>query len=450
MRNIYTKFAYFILSGFAVICLYLLAISFKKYGLSLTVNIIICQLFLISTVIASVWGIYCRKKWRINLSLVLISLLFGVYVSEIFLSLYPHKGPLKHRVLIAKEKGVEFNEKTGFETAKHLNKQGDEIFLPIFPDYIIRQDGLIGENGNKMFPLGGLSETKNIFGNESGVWTVLCNDEHGFNNPPGLYNTKNIDIVLLGDSFTHGYSVKEGEDIGSRLREFGRRVLNLGNSAFGPLLEFATFKEYAVSLKPKIVLWLYSEQNDISNLEIEMTSSLLMGYLNGNFTQDLATRQNEIDKVIRSSYKKYVKPFSYKQKKISGKRKLFNMARLKNLRLRLTYKKPTLISKSTFLLFKEILRETSKTASSWGGKLYFVYLPAWERYRGNINLHDLKYRDEVLNIVRSIDIPIIDMHKSFTAQPDPLIFFPFRYFGHYNKEGYAYVAKVINKRLNGL
>ena len=81
----------------------------------------------------------------------------------------------------------------------------------------------------------------------------------------------------------------------------------------------------------------------------------------------------------------------------------------------------------------------------WGGKMYFVYLPSFERYtRGN----EHKYHNFVMKTVTELEIPIIEIHKEvFDPHPDPLSLFPFRINSHYNAEGYKLVAEAIGKRL---
>ena len=94
--------------------------------------------------------------------------------------------------------------------------------------------------------------------------------------------------------------------------------------------------------------------------------------------------------------------------------------------------------------------------SNWNGKMYFVYLPPFERYyTGNeqvgLNILDqdqLQYRNFVMQTAKELNIPIIDIHKEvFDTHPDPLSLFPFRMNSHYNAEGYRFVAEAIGKRL---
>ena len=93
-----------------------------------------------------------------------------------------------------------------------------------------------------------------------------------------MYSLGKVDIVMIGDSFTHGAAVRPKDQISSILRNYGLTVINLGYSGFDTLTEFATFREYAVKLKPKIILWLYYV-NDLADLNIEMNSSILRKYL---------------------------------------------------------------------------------------------------------------------------------------------------------------------------
>ena len=84
--------------------------------------------------------------------------------------------------------------------------------------------------------------------------------------------------------------------------------------------------------------------------------------------------------------------------------------------------------------------------SDWGGKIYFVYLPGFERYSiGN----DVLFLDFVMQTVTELDIPIIDIHNEvFELHSDPLSLFPFRMRNlHYNAKGYKLIAEAIGKRL---
>ena len=97
-------------------------------------------------------------------------------------------------------------------------------------------------------------------------------------------------------------------------------------------------------------------------------------------------------------------------------------------------------------LFREILQNARAFTHTWNGMLYFVYLPAWQRYASPQSASD--HRDAVLALVRGLNIPIIDINEAFQAHGDPLRLFPFRQLGHYNDEGHRLVAETVLRYLS--
>src|ERR671924_1164968 len=95
-------------------------------------------------------------------------------------------------------------------------------------------------------------------------------------------------------------------------------------------------------------------------------------------------------------------------------------------------------------LFRAVLWQAKMTAETWGGSLYFLYLPQWERYA----FHTLvkQNREQVLAIVADLKIPVVDLHGVFESHGDPLSLFPFRRSGHYNTDGNRLLAETILKR----
>jgi hypothetical protein len=86
-----------------------------------------------------------------------------------------------------------------------------------------------------------------------------------------------------------------------------------------------------------------------------------------------------------------------------------------------------------------VLLEARTSVNLWGGKVYFVYLPEW-RTNWTITKEDKK---DILNLANSLGFSIIDIHRVFQAQSDPLALFLFRMAGHYNVEGHRLVAETI-------
>lgn len=70
------------------------------------------------------------------------------------------------------------------------------MFLP--PDTTTRLQHGMPAGSERLLPLGGISGVKTVFCDEGGGMIVYDADEHGFRNPPGLWNQAPVDAVLLG------------------------------------------------------------------------------------------------------------------------------------------------------------------------------------------------------------------------------------------------------------
>jgi len=95
-------------------------------------------------------------------------------------------------------------------------------------------------------------------------------------------------------------------------------------------------------------------------------------------------------------------------------------------------------------LFAKILTKAKAGVESRGGKLYFVYLPELGRYNKVVSHDKFRKKSEVIDLVKGLDIPVIDIHQEiFANHSDPLSLFPLRLVGHYTADGYSEVAKAI-------
>ena len=384
---------------------------------------------------------------KVNLSILFFTTGIAVYGFETYLEFSRVEIETQGKV-ISKQMGVPYDTRTEMEVLYDLRDSGVEAYPNIFLHIFIVSNGLTSKNG-RIYPLGRISNSTTTLGNESGYYPVIETDEHGFNNPKGLYNKNKVDIMLTGDSFTEGQSVHSNENISAVLRQLDFNVINIGKSE-GPLLEFAALKEYVEPLKPKIVLWLYTE-DDIKDLNREMQSSILRKYLNeDDYSQNLMSRQEEIDDVLRD----YVQSNLEKEKEREREKLLIipviKITKLYNLRMRINLvpkpkPKPTPTPISILSIFRDILQKSNQMVLGWGGKMYFVYLPSFERYStGNEHPN----RNFVMQIATELDILIIDIHEEvFDPHSDPLSLFPLRIHGHYNAEGYKLVAEAIGRRL---
>lgn len=387
---------------------------------------------------------------KVHLSVLFFTIGITVYGFEIYLEFFRKT----QREVIVKQMGVQDDKRTKMEVINDLRDSGAEAFPNVFPDKFILSNGLTANKG-RIYPLGTISNSTTIFFNEAGYYPVIETDEHGFNNPKGLYEENKVDIVLTGDSFTEGYSVQSNETISAVLRQLDFNTISVGKGSNGSLIELAALKEYAEPLEPKIVLWVYFV-NDLNDLNRELQSSILQMYLNeDDYSQNLISRQEEIDAMLIN----YVQ-VEWAKKKNKEKEnemiinKIINSRIIKILRLnelrRMINLKPTHTPTPTptpipTTIFRDILQKSRQMVSNWNGKMYFVYLPAFVRYStGNEDPN----RNFVMRTATELDIPIIDIHKEvFDPHPNPLSLFPFRVDGHYNAVGYKLVAEAIEKRL---
>ena len=80
--------------------------------------------------------------------------------------------------------------------------------------------------------------------------------------------------MLIGDSFVHGACVDEENTLSSQLNKINIPSFSISYGGNGPLLELATLIEYVIVVKPKIILWFYSE-NDLFDLNNEKESEMI-------------------------------------------------------------------------------------------------------------------------------------------------------------------------------
>lgn len=306
-----------------------------------------------------------RKEVQSNIVMVATSLVVVLYMVEtaLILSKYPSDDRTA-RIAAAFELGVEFDGHTQIEVIEAIiAEEGSAAFvsLPLSVDWRrLQQD----EDG-LLLPLGGVSKTRTMLGNEGGVYATFKSDRHGFNNPDSEWDSPQVEWLLVGDSFTQGSAVHSGEEIAGKIRATtGSTAINLGISGNGPLIELATLKEYAESLQPKKVLWLYYEGNDFSNLFRESQIPLLMRYMQDNFSQDLMYRQQEIDERLRE--------YMEKEKKRMRGNGYIEWTQLSSIRFQTGFDKIFALPDDHLLvtLFTKILTKAKARTEAWGGTVF--------------------------------------------------------------------------------
>lgn len=408
---------------------------------------------------------------RVSVALLWSSALASIYILEVLFTLWP---PLlggraatasdkTERRQIAERFGINFDSRDAIEVVMDARSRGVAAVPAVFPAALLEQgpgdalNSVIRINRTETLPLAGVSNKFAVLCNESGEFIAYESDEHGFHNPKGLWNSDQVDIAVVGDSFVHGFCVPSEENFVSLIRRRYPATLSLGMGGNGPLLELAGVKEFLPLLKPKVVLWGYFEKNDFTELRNEAKSPLLLRYLKSSFRQDLTSRQNDLDQALLAHIEKE-KPRallrSQQSKNPSSFKKASEIAKLRTLRSsfatfsgrqQLEDQNAAANKSAGLVLFRAILQQAKTTVEAWGGSLYLVDLPPWERYAAPGSLK--QNREQVLQTAAGLDIPIIDIDEAFRSHGDPLSLFPFRRSGHYNAKGNEIVAAAILERL---
>ena len=395
-------------------------------------------------VFLSVITFFINHKYKEYLIIAVISTGISLYSFEAYLIFKQQiskehlstKNQIKEQILkeqiYENETGKKFDKRMRLEIFEDLRKMNNKIQVTVSPNNYVNKK-------KALFPLSGISNSKTIFCNDNGYYTIYQSDRYGFNNPDDSWDSNEIEYFLIGDSFTHGACVDEPNDIGSVLRNLSKKsVLNLGYSGNGPLIEFATLREY-LSSNVKKVLWIYYEGNDLSGLHIEMTNKILMSYFNDkSFTQNLKLKQKEIDYLgVNFINEEKNKKKQSKREKIIFSSELINFIKIANLRVLIH--PPPQLTKS----LKKILKLAKELVNENNSKLYFIYLPEYARYKNN---YDNTNYYLIKKIVNQLDIPFIDIPiEVFEKEKNPLILFPFEMYGHYTVEGYKKVSEIIYK-----
>ena len=379
------------------------------------------------------------KNFKTYFIIFFLSAISALYLFESYLLIKEKNIILKKAEIYKKKTGKSYDLRSKFEVYNDLKNDKEKVTLSMTAWSKIFLDK------NDLLPLSGLSNIKSILCNENGYYSSYLSDRYGFNNPDKEWDKKSIDYLVLGDSFAHGACVNRPNDISSVLRSLSKKnVLNLGISGNGPLTEYATLREYKHT-NVKNIIWIYFEGYDLADLINEKKNFILMNYIKDeNFSQNLRSRNDAKDQVVKKITKK---EYNRIVEKYSDDNKL-KYKILKFIRLDKTKKVIFVnqviseeINESVFKDFRDIMALTKIEADKMKSKLYFVYLPEFLRLSEN---YSNKNYYKVLKIVNDLDIPIIDLKKSLLdKEKNPFDLYPFGMNAHFNVKGYRKSSQII-------
>ena len=208
---------------------------------------------------------------RISVALLLMSTLFALYSMEVLLGLvrftdsgfslgdwlnFPEDANSKvavARIKEEKQRNPQFDGRTRLEVVQDLRARGVHAFPDVFPAILFQSNGqgvirsIFTAGGREFLPLASISRVATVFCNESGQYIVYESDEHGFHNPPGVWEHTPIQVMALGDSYTHGACVRSSDGFVAVIRNEFTATVNLGINGNGPLAMLATLREYGFS-----------------------------------------------------------------------------------------------------------------------------------------------------------------------------------------------------------
>jgi len=382
-----------------------------------------------------------RAPLRINLALALASCALVLYLFEGLQA-------LDNRL------GRRFAEKISI--IESLNREGKNAYGGVEPArfnwwWLNGSPRSVMVEGREILPLSGVSRKLTVDCKEvdEQPWLIFVSDEHGFNNPPGLWARAPVELAAVGDSFTAGSCVPPEQNLVGWLRRRYASALNLGMAGSGPLIMLAELLEYARLARPRIVLWCHFGGNDLRDLRREFRHPILVRYLDGAFRQGLPEQQAAVDAALEEYEESWLSKRPADLARRTVKLADFLALRATRARLGLGFSEPDTFAPTEreFTSFEAILAKARAAVAAWDGQIYFVYLPDWSgppRQIGARAIESLEdeTRRRVLSIARRLSLTVVDLADTFASHPDSASLFACPGC-HYSAEGYRLAAESV-------
>lgn len=389
---------------------------------------------------------FFKKHIRQNFLIIFTNIVIGVYILEFSLHFYYGSDD------IGKNRNNKLEFIDDYKKFKNEFKDG----YPSWNAGYLKKDSDLGlEKDTYIFS--GLANKHTMHCDEKNNKTIHYKKEHvyksdrfGFNNPDFIYDENKIKIILLGDSTVHSQCVSEQKGFAGNLKNlYGKNnILSIAWRGAGPFEELGMLSEYAVKIKPEYILWVYAEVNDYIDIFREQRNPILVKYLNDNFTQNLIDRNDNLNKISKKVFDKKISEIKLtwdeKNRILS-----FIKHRIKLWKIRwkffIHWKYTPKMENFDLEVFEKILIKAKKRSENVNSQFIFVYQPEKQRYqKKNWDDKDLFKRGEVLNLVNSLSIPVIDLHKMYREKTNPTSFFEL----HQNENGYKISSEYIFSELN--
>ena len=323
---------------------------------------------------------------------------------------------------------------------------------------------LIDKKNISLLPLSGYKNSIIVLClNEFNKPVYYFSDKNGFNNQ---FNHNVNDYLLIGDSYVHGMCVNNKDNLNAQFKKFNHITSSLGVGGNGPLLEYATFKEYEDIYNYKKIILFITPSNDFNDLNNERNNKILKKYLNNrDFKQNLSNKKNElIKKDMLNSF------FGNKTERIFNdffSIYHFNLKEIDNTLSKIFKKKLTdnnfdyLKDESLDKLFFKIINKFKNTAQEKNKEFYVVFnslnpdvlYPATENFKELNNLLLINKLEKFKFFLDKEDILFVDFNdyilNNYNKNNVSLMFKKIDgNWDHYTEKGFFELTQLINDKFN--
>ena len=360
------------------------------------------------------------EQFRIYIAIILffivIPAIVSVYAYEAYLGLARSQpyDPVSRQREAAAEAGRAFDDRTKLELLDHVRQQGTPLIPYVSPGILMYrpdayESSMFRALDEGVFPLGGVANRQTVYCRERGDWIIYATDEHGFRNPPGLWDlTSTPAVLVVGDSYGAGACVSDDEMIVAPIRAAFPRTINLSTAGATAEIYMAAIREYGPVIKPRVTVILFYGGNDTPNEKFQF-HPYLSRYLDPEYTQGLYHRQSEIDAALL----KFLEIEEGKQRALGDDNRIYDrpfrfidVVLLRNTRTTLGW----VVFDSPgpgYDALEEMFITMHRDIAGWGGKGLLVYLPSYNE----LNTKRLDRRDQVLALARDAGFGVLDATK---------------------------------------
>lgn len=335
--------------------------------------------------------------------------------------------------------------------------QHPEIYLYREKDYI-----------KDFFPLSGFANINTLMCNENGYWKTYYSDMYGFNNDNNKFFNKSKNennIMIIGDSTSEGYCVNDKYLLNNFLENEGYNVFNFAKGGNGPLIEYATLREYIDLANFNTIIWAYYP-NDLRDLDKEYEDKVLIKYLNDEkFFQNIISKQDLVDEFYVNNSDAYNQYFNFinepdeaklaqKFEEISkkdffleklnlSKHKFIDLFTLKalfyDINSRINFLKLKFNQQKSYEKFFRVINKANELIKNKNAKMLFIYLPS------RIEILNKSPADKkIIQFIKENKIEYLDLNSKISGKYNYEDVYNFGLDDvHYNEEIYKLISMEI-------